>query len=83
MKVQDDIVERFANLFPHEHGALLAALCRDANAQLDKAETGASHADCHAYNHRMALRLLEMLGPGDYDCRPGERCGRTAPVFTE
>jgi hypothetical protein len=74
MDEEDPMVRRFAHLFPHERKALLAALRRDANDQLDRAETDPANAGCHHYNHRMNLRILEALAPGEFDCRPGERC---------
>lgn len=63
MTVENDMAGAFAGLFRHERCELLAALRRDARAQLARASADPEHADVHLFNHRMVVRLLEVINP--------------------
>jgi hypothetical protein len=52
-----------ADLFDHEKQMLFAALRRDMRSELLKAESNAQHADYHLTNHRITVRILEVLNP--------------------
>lgn len=57
------MVDRFASLFGYEREALLAALRRDAQAQLALAASKASDAEYYMFNYRSVIRLLDVLSP--------------------
>ena len=63
--MQREIAARFATLLPHEASAVLAALRRDAYSQLEKASTDKVNANFYLLNHRIIIRVLEVLTPSD------------------
>lgn len=63
--MNDEMVTRFASLYPHERSALIAALRRDANALLFKAGTDSTNADYYRFNYRLTIRLLDVLAPAN------------------
>lgn len=62
-QVNDDMVARFASLFPHERGALVAALRGDAGTLLLRTSTESTNADYYRFNHQLVIRLLEVPAP--------------------
>lgn len=58
-----------AHLFPHELQALLEALRRDTEMELQRARTHPHWAEYHRGNARLNARLIDLLAPG-----PGDGC---------
>jgi len=48
-------------LLEHEREYLIQALRRDLRRELAHAESSGASADCHGFNARSVLRLLELL----------------------